>query len=481
MNTTDLSTKLEKLLNEKKSIEESIPDYGKLLEQERDTKKELERAVRDDFVECWGKIYENKYDYLATLVGGSSEPIIRTILSVKPKKVLFIYTKEFEHSIDTITEETELKPSDFEKELIDGSKPEDIYEIIKRYASRWTRMCVDISGGKKSMTGGAAIAAAFLDLDVLYNDYDKYDAKLRMPEPGSEFLNRLKNPFETSQDILERIGTELFNNSDFFNAAIMFEEAGNKAMNPLRFEILTQLSKAYHKWDSFEFVSARKSFETALAKIEQYRLEPGFDNSVLKHHREAVSILAGVHGQKYLDVLCDPDTTKALVYTCYASALRMKGRGRFTDGVLRLYRCCEMMAQHRLAQRGIETSDMDTGQMDEHVIERFQRIKADVLSNRSKKRIEPSSIAIVDRIGLFDDYVLLCAMDDELASAIDLQRLFSAIEARNRSYVEHDIQTVDAKAYQRMKGVADRILIRFCQINDFDREGWKEYLFAAIR
>ena len=71
-------------------------------------------------------------------------------------------------------------------------------------------MCVDISGGKKSMTGGAAIAAAFLDLDVFYNDYAKYDAKLRMPAPGSEFLHQLENPFEISQDVLERIGTELF-------------------------------------------------------------------------------------------------------------------------------------------------------------------------------------------------------------------------------------------------------------------------------
>ena len=480
MNTEDLSTKLEKLLSEKKSIEESIPEYGRLLEQERDTTKELERAVRDDFVECWGKIYENEYDYLATLVGGSPEPLIRTILSIKPKKVLFIYTKEFEGSIDDIAEETGLKPSDLVKELIDVSKPEMIYEIIKKYASMWSRMCVDISGGKKSMTTSAAIAAAFLGLDILYNDYAGYNAKIRRPEPGSEFLKVLDNPFETSQDLLERTGSELFNNSEFFNAKEMFRKANEKAMDPRRFEIFLQLSDAYHKWDSFEFAAARNSFETALAKIEQYRIDHGFDKNTLQHHKEALDILAGVHKQGYIDVMHNSDATKALVYTCYASAQRMENRGRLTDGVLRLYRCCEMMAQHRLALRGIETSDVDTGKIDGHVIEGFRRIKSDALSQKHTEQIDPSIITIGDRIGLFDDYALLRAMDDELVNAVDLQRLFSVIEARNQSYVEHDIKIVTKKGYQGMKKVTDEILKRFCEINDLDQEGWREYLFVTI-
>lgn len=450
-------------------------------EQQKNERKELEHRIRDDFVKKWSEIYKNEYDHLVTLIGRTPEPIIRTILSIKPKKILFIYTEETHHYIDEIVEETKLKPSDFEKVLVNGSKPDDTYESIKKYVPIWSRMCVDISGGKKAMTGGAAIAAAFLNLDIFYNDYDKYDVELRMPEPGSEFLNRLNNPFDTSQDVLEHIGTELFNNSDFFNAGIMFEKATKVAINPLRFEILLHLSKAYHKWDSFEFLSARQSFETALAKINQYCIDLGFNNDLLQHHKKILSLLESVHGYKYMDALCDLDITKALVYTCYASALRMERRGRFTDGVLRLYRCCEMMAQHRLAQKGIETSDVDTENMNEHVIEEFQKIKANILSKRSKKKINPSHITINNRIGLFDDYLLLSAMNDELASDINLQQMFSAIEARNQSYVEHDIQTVDKKSYQRMKDVIDTILMQFYKINGFDQEEWKDYRFAAIK
>ena len=153
-------------------------------------RKQLERNVRQDFVKKWSKVYKDQYDHLATLIGRTPEPIIRTILSIKPKKVLFIYTLETEPYINNIVEETKLKPSDFEKSLVNGSKPDDTYESIKKYTLIWSRMCVDISGGKKAMTGGAAIAAAFLNLDILYNDYDRYDEELRMPEPGSEFLNR---------------------------------------------------------------------------------------------------------------------------------------------------------------------------------------------------------------------------------------------------------------------------------------------------
>ena len=453
----------------------------KKFEQQKNDRKELERKVRDDFVKKWSEIYENEYDHLVTLIGRTPEPIIRTILSIKPKKVLFICTEETHQYIDEIVGETKLKPSNFEKILVNGSKPDETYESIKKYVSSWSRMCVDISGGKKAMTGGAAIAAAFLNLDILYNDYDIYDVELRMPEPGSEFLNKLNNPFDTSQDVLEHIGTELFNNSDFFNAGIMFEKAAEVAVNPLRFEILLHLSKAYHNWDSFEFASARQSFETALAKMKQYHIDLGFDNNALQHHKKILSILEGVHKHKYMDALRNLDTTKALVYTCYTSALRMECHGRFTDGVLRLYRCCEMMAQHRLAQRDIETSNVDTGNINKHVIEEFQKIKADILSKRSKKNINPSSISMNNRIGLFDDYLLLYAMNDKLALNINLQQIFSAIEARNKSYVEHDIQTVDRKSYQRMKNVIDTILTRFYEINGFDQEEWKDYRFAAIR
>ena len=480
MNTTELSTKLEKLLSEKKSIEESIPEYGRLLEQERDVKKELNFIVRNGFVEHWSEVFKDEYDYLAILVGISPEPLIRTILSIEPKKVLFIYTDESETYINRVVKETKLETSDFEKKPIDESKPEEIYEIIKKYARNRSKMCVDISGGKKSMTGSAAIAAAFLGLDVLYNDYTIYDDKIRLPKPGSEFLKLLDNPFEISQDLLERIGTELFNNSDFSNAGSMFEEAKGKAMNPLRFEILEQLSDAYHKWDSFEFASARNSFETALEKIGQYRIDHGFDKNRLQSHKQALNILEGVHEQKYVDALCYKGTTTALVYTCYASAWRMEARGRLTDGVLRLYRCCEMMAQHRLAQRGIETSNVDTAKIEDSVIEEFQKIKADILSKRLKKQIDSSSIVIDDRIGLLDDYVLLCAMKDELATTIKLQQLFSAIEARNHSYVEHDIKIVTETDYQKMKDLVDAILKRFCEINDLDPVGWMEYLFVKI-
>jgi hypothetical protein len=277
-----------------------------------DARKELELKVRNDFVNHWSEVYKGEYDYLATLVGRTPEPVIRTILSINPKKVLFIHTKDTIREIDEIVQETKLKPSGFEKELVNGSNPDDTYESIKKYALKWGRMCVDISGGKKAMTGGGAIAAAFLNLDILYNDYEKYNTKLRMPEPGTEFLNKLDNPFDTSQDVLERIGI-----------------------------------------------------------------------SMLQFHKKVLGLLAGVHGRKYVDVLSDNEVTKALVYTCYTSALRMEGRGRFTDGVLRLYRCCEMMGQNRLALVGIDTSNVDVGEMDEGVVERFRRIKAGVLSKQS--------------------------------------------------------------------------------------------------
>lgn len=126
-----------------------------------------------------------QYDYLILPVGTSPEPLILAILTLKPKKVLFLHTKETEEDIDTITAATNLKPSEEDKVKIDGSNVLDIYHHVKEAYEKWGQpksIAVDITGGKKSMVSGAALAGAFIGADIYYVDNTRF---ITTPREGS--------------------------------------------------------------------------------------------------------------------------------------------------------------------------------------------------------------------------------------------------------------------------------------------------------
>jgi len=79
----------------------------------------------------------------------------------------------------------------------------DIYAKIKEAIQHIdpSEGAVDITGGKKVMSSGAAIAGAYLGLDVLYLDSFEYDPKTKLPVPGKEQLLRIDNLFTGTQHL----------------------------------------------------------------------------------------------------------------------------------------------------------------------------------------------------------------------------------------------------------------------------------------
>ncbi len=93
--------------------------------------RELLHLVAEDYVRRnKEKVFED-VEYLVMSVGTSIEPLVLNISLFQPKKVLFLCTTRTEVLLDKIVEHCALSPSTFKKEIVDSTKPTDIYREIK--------------------------------------------------------------------------------------------------------------------------------------------------------------------------------------------------------------------------------------------------------------------------------------------------------------------------------------------------------------
>ena len=158
-----------------------------------------------------------RYRFLISLLGFSPQPIILFIKAINPEKVLFIHSEESELCLDVVQRLTDLRLSQVIPQLVDSSDPTGVYKAIKDFAmSRNPKeILLDITGGKKAMVGGAAMAGDILGIDTGYVDYANYLPDLRQPEPGTEYPNILKNPLYVVGDLDIEKAKEAFNHRNF--------------------------------------------------------------------------------------------------------------------------------------------------------------------------------------------------------------------------------------------------------------------------
>lgn len=331
---------------------------------------------------------------LIQIVGSSPEPLILSLSFLQPERVFFIYTEDYGANVNRILEETGLikRPDIVDKPpvAVHSSDVAEIYRLVKECWVNWRpksggkSIVLDITGGKKSMIAGAAMAAALLDLKVCYVDSNEYLPVARRPKPGTEYLLVLPNPFATLGEIKLSKAIELFNRAEYELSSRIFVEVieglqGLIASNIyLRTEVFHDLSIVYQKWDSFDFKGAVVPLRRVVSKLEK-----GFFPDLvayytkIKHQIEILEVLSRNQeeedkfrnlilnkdlvgyrdrvGTSFFNLLQEVDFSKNLILTLLATAERLAIRGHYSDSVMRLYRALELISQHRLAIRGIST------------------------------------------------------------------------------------------------------------------------------
>ena len=110
-----------------------------------------------------------------------------------------------------------------------------IYQAVKEVWEQWGRkseIAVDITGGTKSMAAGLALVGAFLGFDLLYVDNTNFLQDRRCPEPGTEYLKILPNPYEVFGVLREKNALELLERQEFYGASQILSELVQNVPDP---------------------------------------------------------------------------------------------------------------------------------------------------------------------------------------------------------------------------------------------------------
>ncbi len=172
------------------------------------------------------KVAKDYYGLILPL-GTSYEPLVLSILTLKPKKILFLHTSKTEALIDPVVENCALKTSDYRKRQVDEANPLQIYEKIKEAYIEWERgglIALDFTGGTKSMAGGSAMAGAIIGADLFYIGNRNYLTDFRKPKPGSEYLCAIPNPYIGFGDLEAVKALSLYEKMDYAGAALIFKD-----------------------------------------------------------------------------------------------------------------------------------------------------------------------------------------------------------------------------------------------------------------
>ena len=433
--------------------------------------------VKETFVKNPRNHQNKEYDGLILPLGYSPEPLILSILAIKPKRVGLLYTNETEKLLPRIQGETALTLDQLDKLKIDGSSTADVYKAIMELYDKWkrpTNIAVDITGGKKSMVGGAAMAGAVLGADIFYVDNTKFTQG--KPEPGSEYLSLLDNPYTVFGDLEVEKARDLYNRHDYAGAQRIFDQFSKHVGNPdliIVYEAYGLLCAIYEAWDNLDFENAINSIidlHGILGRISSERLAylSVFQPRLL-NHKTALECLQAIADEKPALSITD---SFHFAFMLYHSALRRENQGKLDMACLLLYRLLEWIGQHRLELYGINSSEPDyskSGRDPDDLLKEY-KTKRKGLYSKDKKNIEslPSPIALID------GFLVLDALEDDIVDGLRWGALRGQVDMRNKNIFAHGINKISPDNYKKFKATVEQLFQKAQEIENIDAKDFNE-------
>jgi len=222
------------------------------------------------------------YDLHIILVGTTLQPLMLSVSAINATNILLIYddSHEGENKKDDLYDYIKVyKSIEAKHKAINSSEPHTVFSSIKEIIgkSEWNkkRICIDITGGKKSMVGGGFLASSILGIDTYYIDFEKYENG--HPVLCTEFLNKLDNPYHIYNIQLLNQAKELFKNHDYAGANKLFKSALKKLDENIvkkyslkqerqKIENMQKAAECYMYWDRFEYQKIENSLLTNAQK-----------------------------------------------------------------------------------------------------------------------------------------------------------------------------------------------------------------------
>jgi len=375
-------------------------------------------------------------------VGGTPEPLIRSLQEHKPKAVCFLASQG---SIDLVSEIKKkaigLNFKDYKVIIDDINDTTHCYEkalvccdFLEKEGISPQDIVVDFTGGTKVMSAALALLAVSRNYQLSYIGGGQRNKEgLGTVITGAEQVFTQANPWEILAIDDRKRAALMFNRFQFEAAIDSFSAAISRTQKPglkRYLEILQELAKAYWAWDKFKHKEVSSLLGKGFSDLEDY--------AAISNDAEAHS-LAGLVKNNLTFLEAFKQESGNFKEACHyhlldllANAKRRDVEGKYDDGVARLYRGFELLAQLRLKSAyNIEASKAGENDIPEAIRDDFCRKYSDL----SLRKLKLPSQAC---------YRLLNELGDELGKRYLAQEkhLQGLLSARNSSILAHGFSPV---------------------------------------
>lgn len=406
---------------------------------------------------------------LLVTVGGSAQPILTAIDTLKPDRVIFFCTKDSKNlvigegkpceirqgaevvdklpNIPTQVDLTNFQP-DNDLELIEN--PDDLsecYQVVSktirtlRQCSPGSQIVADYTGGTKTMS--AALAMVITDYDeALYITTGTKRLDTIRVERG-EATERARTTPITVERTLDHL-LPLLSQYNYTGAIVEMKNLLKIELPSGSRERIRELNDCCVGLDAWDRFDHRQAWQL----LQHYMKQPEITPLGLFLKR-VMSSRAVIDTQ-----FTDPNGSKChsyeIVEDLLLNAERRAVQERYDDAVGRLYRALELLAQIRLLQTyEIKTGDVDLQKLPDSLREAYS---APALRSKNGKI----------RLALNESYMLLGKIpDDPLGMMYQQQseRIQHALQIRNYSLFAHGFRPITKAKYQDF----GRVIVTFIQ------------------
>jgi hypothetical protein len=220
---------------------------------------------------------------LVSMVGFSLEPVMHTLLTLQPEKVVLVFSQESakfdgektvaDYIRFLVKHHDPFYTLDIEEIRLESTDTAEVFACVHRKINEYSSLgnvSIDVTGGKKSMDASAFLAAAMHKaVSIYYVDYEDYNADCGYPVWGTEFLNKLVNPYDFFSVKDEHLIKDLWGKGNFvavqglvasvIGGAFNEDNADRYSLRETRNKIV-EIGKAaacYEAWSRFDYHAAK--------------------------------------------------------------------------------------------------------------------------------------------------------------------------------------------------------------------------------
>lgn len=339
-----------------------------------------------------------------------SEKSKKTVESVKEQ-----YLNEFEEEFDYF--------EFIHLEQIDDFKI--YFEAFKRKIQELDgyKIIIDYTSGTKTMTMSAAFASMLYRKNLYFVGGEREDGVVIR---GTEKIIS-QNLYPIYDDLMISKIKELFNTNRFDAGKSLLED-----ITKAKKDTYANLFDAYYYFDNVDYNKANKYFITKefIAEWPELKKQFSLNAKALYHLNKEDSAMRPFY----------------ILGSLINNARRRAEETKYDDAIARLYRSLELIAQIKLNEYGIDTSDVELDILNKHGVE--QEFKPD-FSGKIK-------------LSLVQDYELLNNLGDDLGEFYikNKDEFLATISSRNNSILAHDLNSQTEKQYVKFRD----LILKFASV-----------------